>query len=138
MSTEQSDGGNTELVKAHDAPRALDNAQAPMKEIGDTVESVEDVSFWKFCWELPLAIGRGLLAVESSSKITEGVAGRIVETDTDAVLEEAGSVVGAGLEVAGCIWGNTLLMKEGRVVVEEEASGIGTKGLQGPRKKLFS
>ena len=109
-----------------------------MKEICDTVEAVEDVAFWKSCWELPLAIGHGLVAVESSSEITEGVGGGIVETDSDAVFEEAGSVVGAGLEGAGGSRGNTLVLKEGRVWVEEEASGVGTKGLQASRRMLLS
>jgi hypothetical protein len=109
-----------------------------MKETYDTVEAVENLSLRKSCWELPLAIGHSLVAVESSSEITEGVSGWIVESDTDAVLEEAGSVVGAGLEGAGCTWGNTLLLKEGRVWVEVEASRVGTKRLQAARRILFS
>ena len=109
-----------------------------MKEMCDTVEAVEDLAFGKSCWEFPLSIGHSLLEVESSSEITEGVAGRIMESDTDAVLEEAWAVVGAGLEGAGGTWGNTLVLKEGRVGVEEEASGVGTKGLQAARRKLFS
>jgi hypothetical protein len=109
-----------------------------MKEICDTVEAVEDVAFGKSCWELPLAIGHGLVAVESSSEITEGVAGWVVESDTDAVLEEAGSVVGAGLEGAGGTWENTLVLKEGRVWVEVESSRVGTKGLQASRRMLLS
>jgi hypothetical protein len=84
-----------------------------MKEISDTVKSVEDVAFGKSCRELPLSIGHGLVAVESSSEITEGVAGRVVESDTHAILEEAGCVVGAGLEGVGGSWGNTLVLKEG-------------------------
>jgi hypothetical protein len=109
-----------------------------MKEIGDTVEAEEDVAFGKSCWELPLAIGHGLVAVESSSEITEGVAGWIVESDTDAVLQEAGSVAGAGLEGAGGTRGNTLVLKEGRVWIEVEASGVGTKGRQAARRMLLS
>ncbi len=109
-----------------------------MKEICDPVESVEDVAFGKSCWELPLAIGHGLFAVESSSEITEGIAGWVVESDTDTVFEEAGSVVGASLEGFGGIWGNTLLLKEGRAGVEGKASGVGNKGPHGARRKLFS
>jgi hypothetical protein len=109
-----------------------------MKEICDTVEAIEDVAFWKSCWELPLAIGHGLVGVESSPEITEGVAGWIVESDPDAVFEESVSVVGAGLEGAGGIWRNTLFLKEGRVFVEVESSRVGTKGLQGSRRMLLS
>ena len=109
-----------------------------MKEICDPVESVEDVAFGKSCWELPLAIGHGLFAVESSSEITEGIAGWVVESDTDTVFEEAGSVVGAGLEGAGGPWGNTLVLKEGIVWVEVEASCVGAKGRQASRRMLLS
>jgi hypothetical protein len=109
-----------------------------MKKISDTVKAVEDVAFWKSCWELPLAIGHGLVAVESSPEITERAAGWIMESDTDAVLEESGSVVGAGLKGSCGIWGNTLFLKEGRVWVEVETSRVGTKGLQVPRRMALS
>jgi hypothetical protein len=94
------------------------------------MEAIEELALWNACRELPFAVPRCLLHIEPPPEISEGVTGWIVDTDTDAAHEKATSVIGTGLEGSCGGRGNTLELKEGRGVVEPEASRVWAKWLR--------
>jgi hypothetical protein len=128
VEAEESDSWYTDLVKAHDAPWAFDDAKGSCGEAGDAVEAVKDLAFRQPRRELPLTVGPSLIAVEATSGITDGMTSRIMESDADTTIQEARSIVCTGLEGTRGIGVDPLLSQEDRAGVEAEASREGAKG----------
>lgn len=126
---EERDGGDADLVEAHDAPWAFDDDKAVGAAFSDPVEVVEQLVFGQPWREVPLAAVLDDLWIESSSSIAEGPRLEIMESDADGLAEEAWAPIEPGLEAARGVGMNRFMSEEIDLRVEWQRAAVGGERL---------
>lgn len=125
---EKGDGRDSELGQAHDAPGILDQDDAVWYAIADAMEVEEDGSLGDAGGQLPLAMLAGLVGIEATAGVAQGVAVGVVEAHGDTALQEAAATIQAGLEQIGGGGADSFLGEEGHLGIEREPAGEGLEG----------
>ncbi len=131
MEAEQSDRGNVDLLKSHDAPRALGQDQSGGRESrADAMEVEQELVTRKLAGKLPFAETCGECRVKSSAGIAERRAVGVVQSDADTPLEKALFSIKAGFETA-CSFGlDAFFPKKADVSVKSKSVREGAKGFR--------
>ncbi len=89
---------------------------------------VQDLIFGQTRWELPFAILIGEMGICPSSGISDGMAGQVMEPNSDTPFEKASASISAGLEASGRARVDLLFMQPWGRSIELQTGCEGSEG----------